>query len=82
MGCFLDGCQIGGFPCEFVKVRKYENKVIFSTLAMEQSEWSFGLSGAQWLSGRVLDSRPRGCRFEPHRRHCLVVLEQDTFILA
>ena len=38
--------------------------------------------GAQWLSGRVLDSRPKGCGFEPHRRHCVVVLEQDTFILA
>ena len=38
--------------------------------------------GAQWLSGRVLDSRPRGRGFEPHQRHCVVVLEQDTFILA
>ena len=38
--------------------------------------------GAQWLSGRVFDSRPRGRGFEPHRRHCVVVLEQDTFILA
>ena len=38
--------------------------------------------GAQWLSGRVLDSRPKGHGFEPHRRHCVVVLEQDTFILA
>ena len=38
--------------------------------------------GAQWLSGRVLDSRPKGSGFEPHRRHCIVVLEQDTFILA
>ena len=28
--------------------------------------------GAQWLSGRVLDSRPRGRGFEPHRRHCVV----------
>ena len=36
----------------------------------------------QWLSSRVLDSRPRGRGFEPHRRHCVVVLEQDTFILA
>ena len=36
---------------------------------------------AQWLSGRVLDSRPRGRKFEPLRRHCVVVLEQDTFIL-
>ena len=38
--------------------------------------------GAQWLSGRVLDSRSKGRGFEPHRRHCVVVLEQDTFILA
>ena len=40
------------------------------------------IGGAQWLSGRVLDSRPKGRGFEPHRRHCVVVLEQDTFILA
>ena len=38
--------------------------------------------GGQWLSGRVLDSRPKGRGFEPHWRHCVVVLEQDTFILA
>ena len=40
--------------------------------------------GVQWLSGRVLDSRPRGCGIEPHRSkiHCVVVHEQDTFILA
>ena len=37
---------------------------------------------AQRLNGRVLDSRPRGRGFEPHWRHCVVVLEQDTFILA
>ena len=41
-----------------------------------------GSEGAQWLSGRVLDSRPRGCWFEPHWRHCVVVLEQGTLILA
>ena len=40
------------------------------------------ISGAQWLSGRVLNSRPRGRGFEPHRRHCVVVLEKDTFVLA
>ena len=32
--------------------------------------------GAQWLSGRVLDLRPRGCGFEPHRRHCVVSLSK------
>ena len=40
------------------------------------------IMGAQWLGGRVLDLRPRGPGFEPHQRHCIVVLEQDTFILA
>ena len=33
--------------------------------------------GVQWLSGRVLDSRPRGHRFEPHRRHCVVSLSKN-----
>ena len=40
------------------------------------------LIGEQCLSGRVLDLRPRGHMFEPHLRHCVVVLEQDAFILA
>ena len=38
--------------------------------------------GGQWLSGRVLHSRPRGRGFEPHQHHWVVVFEQDTFILA
>ena len=33
-------------------------------------------------SGRAFALRPKGRRFEPHRGHCVVVLEQDTFILA
>ena len=33
--------------------------------------------GAQWLSGRVLDSRPKGRRFEPHQRHCVVSLSKN-----
>ena len=32
--------------------------------------------GAQWLSGRVLDMRPKGHGFEPHRRHCVVSLSK------
>ena len=43
---------------------------------------SYQIMGAQWLSGRVLASRLRASRFELHRLHCVVVLEQDTFILA
>ena len=30
----------------------------------------------QWLSGRVLDSRPRGRRLEPHLCHCVVSLSK------
>ena len=33
--------------------------------------------GAQWLSGGVLDSRPKGRMFEPHRRHCVVSLSKN-----
>ena len=36
---------------------------------------------ADWLSGRVLDSRLRGRGYEPHRRHCIVVLEQGVTAL-
>ena len=35
------------------------------------------IRGAQWLSGRVLDSRPKGRGFEPHRRHCVVSLSKN-----
>ena len=34
-------------------------------------------SGAQWLSGRVLDSRLKGRVFEPHRRLCVVSLSKN-----
>ena len=44
--------------------------------------FAISLENMRGLSGRVLDWRPRGRGFEPHRRHCVVVLEQDTFILA
>ena len=33
--------------------------------------------GAQWLSGRALNSRPKGRGLEPHRRHCVVSLSKN-----
>ena len=55
----------------------YEIKIILKSLLF------FFFGGAQWLSGRVLDSRPRGRGFELYWRHCVLVLEtQDTFIQA
>ena len=46
------------------------------------SWWSIYDLGAQWFSGGVLDLRLRGRKFQPRQRHCIVALEQDTFILA
>ena len=37
--------------------------------------------GTQWLSGRVLDKRPRGRGFKPHRRHCFVSLSKTNLPL-
>ena len=34
-------------------------------------------TGVQWLIGRVLDSRPKGCGFETHLRHCVVSLSKN-----
>ena len=35
--------------------------------------------GARWLSGRVLDLRPKGRGFESHRRHCVVSLGKNIY---
>ena len=35
------------------------------------------ISEAQWLSGRALDSRPKGRGFEPHWRYCVVSLSKN-----
>ena len=35
----------------------------------------------QWLSGRVLDSRPRSHGFEPNRRPCVVSLSKTHLSL-
>ena len=51
------------------------DSIYHMTLRLHQSLWS---AVAQWL----FDSRPEGHGFYPHWHHCIVVLEQDTFILA
>ena len=38
---------------------------------------SYSQKGAQWLSGRVPDSRPRGRGIEHHWRHCVVFLSKN-----
>ena len=63
-------------------VLKSDRSVFDKVLPVDDNGLSSVSKGAQWLSGRVLDSRPRGRGFEPHRCYCVVVHEQDTFILA
>ena len=41
-------------------------------LCKERLLFSMCKLGAQWLSGRLLYSRPRGRGFEPHWFHCVV----------
>ena len=83
----LVGMKSRRHPCKAI------NKALFWVLTMVTNAVLFKListqhtfilyvQGAQWLSGRVLNSRPKDHEFELHRRHCVVVLEQDTFILA
>ena len=38
---------------------------------------TYTTKGGQWLSGRVLDWRPRGRGLEPHQRHCVVSLSKN-----
>ena len=45
--------------------------------AFSQTNIATNFTGAQWLSGRVLDSRPRGRWFEPHQRHCGMPLSKN-----
>ena len=43
--------------------------------------WLFAAWGEQWFSGRVLDSRLRGCGFRPHWRHSVVSLDKTLYPL-
>ena len=42
---------------------------------------SVPVRGVWWLSGRVLDSRSRGCRFKPHQQLCVVSLSKTLYPL-
>ena len=52
-----------------------DSLVMTSHSFTEKSNHNF--VGAQWLSGRVLDSRLRGRGFEPYRHHCVVSLSKN-----
>ena len=59
-------CQIGS---------SWVGPVLSKNLCLAQGHKA--VTRAQWLSSRLLDSRPRGRGFEPHRCHCLVYLSKN-----
>ena len=59
-----------------MRKKKKEKKMLFLIQLIYYLCYSLNTQGAQWLSGRVLDSRPKGRGFEPHRRHCVVSLSK------
>ena len=52
-------------------------RVILSHLKSNGTFNNHGHLGAQWLNGRVLDSKLKGSGFEPHRRHCALSLSKS-----
>ena len=48
-------------------------------LCLKHIQLAYLCGGAQWLSCRMLDLRPKGRRFQTHWRHSVVVHKQDTF---
>ena len=81
--CILNLAQSGisdfvpRFPCCIDNLRTAQGMLSVSTAFIPcNSYYAQGI--AQWLSGRVLDSRPRGCGFEPHWRQCVVSLSKKN----
>ena len=55
---------------------------IFFTMKNQQCANFIRISEEQYRERSVLDLRLKGRGYKPPRHHCVVVLEQDTFILA
>ena len=77
------GVSLSDSGCRSISIRQLMQESLHQTADAEVSPSDSGcriisiLQGAQWLSGRVLDSRPKGRGFEPHRRHCVVSLSKN-----
>ena len=59
-----------------VQKANYSYNAIFGILRRDHVISELCYRGAQWLSGRMLDPRPRGCRYKPYRCHCVVSLSK------
>ena len=61
-------------PDQILVIMKSSGSAVFAEI---KKNFINQRKGAQWLSGRVHDSRPRGRGFEPHRHYCLVSLSKN-----
>ena len=57
--------------------RRFSNRLIFMYKVVEGLVPAIPPIEFRQRSCRVLDSRPRGRGFEPHRRHCVVSLSKN-----
>ena len=73
------GNSISSVPWKTSEIRR---KIRRKNKQLLQRQKRLVVAKSEYDQEILLDSRPRGRGFEPHRRHCVVVLEQDTFILA
>ena len=62
--------------CCCMTLHKMTSNVIVLLSGGLEMKTYFLHEGAQWLSGRVLDMRPRGCRSELPWCHCVVSLSK------
>ena len=69
------------YPSQFDMPHNHVGNFFFYSLGTPEPH-APPLASERERSCRVLDSRPMGRGFELHWRHCVEVLEQDTFILA
>ena len=73
---------VGALPME-AELHKRQLSLLFSVVSSNNATLQQLAQRAIGLHGMSYDGYfKKGSGFEPHRRHCVVVLEQDTFILA
>ena len=62
----------------FISLKNHSLSAFRLPLKMSKLNWNHHRTlGTQWLSGRVLDLRPKGRGLEPHGCHCVVSLSKN-----
>ena len=62
---------------KFIVILFFYSTRYFTVMPLTYMTCTLGRAGVQRLSDRVLDSRPNGRGFQPHRRHCVASLSKN-----